>query len=183
MPSKKPRQFAAALYTLASKHGVEEEVRVSLKFVSSVYEGESFFRLFFFTTKVPPAEKVRILSSILGIQVHGIVLEFLGLLAERKEQEYLTSTASSFNTLYMDRMNVVFVTAFTAIPLDEDEYKQIYDRLEKSMEKEIRMKAKVDPQLLGGLKLRIGNTFLDGSVAKSLEKMGKSLLRGVTSPK
>lgn len=176
MLKKKPRQYATALYNLATKHDVVEEVYGSLKFVASLYEDNASFRLFFHTMKVEPREKVRILSSLLGDRVHRTVVEFLGLLAERKEHGYLRPAASAFEKVYRVRMNVISVTAFTAITLEKKEYGEICRKLETSLNKRVEMKAEVDPKLIGGLKLRLGNTFVDGSVTTQLDKMRESLL-------
>lgn len=176
MPRKRPRQFATALFDLAKKHDCVDQVNESLQFVASLYKDDRSFRLFFFTTKVQPREKVEVLASILGERVHRIVLEFLGLLAERKEHELLKETASAFDLLYRDRMNMVRVTAITSVPMGEQEYGTIYRKLESLLARRIQMNTDIDPRLIGGVKLRIGNVFLDGSVATQLEKMKQSLL-------
>jgi len=181
MLRKKSKQYATALYSVAKKHNIVNDVYESLKFLLSLYEEDLSFRLFFYSVKVLPDEKVTILSSILGDRVHRIVLEFLGLLAERKEHELFRASVSAFDLIYRREMNVVLVTAITAIPLEEIELREISKKLELLLEKHVEIKTQIDQQLIGGLKLRIGNTFLDGSIATQLEKMKQSLLELSTS--
>jgi len=176
MLKKKSRQYATALYTLAGKYGLTGEFHKSLKILVSLNSENPIFRRFFFSVKVSPQEKVSLLGSILGDDVHRLVLEFLGLLAEKKEQELLRDTFVSYDLQYKTEKKVVSVMATTALPLEEVEIKQIYQRLEEILEKHVDMKTEVDPLLLGGLKLRIGNVLLDSSVTTQLEKMKQSLL-------
>ena len=176
MLNKKPGQYGSALFALAKKSDLIDEFHSSLQFMASLFKTSSPFRLFFYTTRVSPEEKVALLRSIVGDRVHGSIVEFVGLLSEKKEQELLQATASAYDLHYKTEMNVVSVTATTAFPLNEVENGKIYQKLELFMKKRVDMKTEVDPQLIGGIKLRIGNTFLDGSIVSQLEKMKQSLL-------
>ncbi|MFQ6675827.1 MAG: ATP synthase F1 subunit delta, partial [Fidelibacterota bacterium] len=88
----------------------------------------------------------------------------------------LKTTAAAYEELYRKRTNRVLVTAVTSVSLEEKEYEEIRRRLESSLNKGIDMKTKVDSRLIGGIKLRIGNTFLDGSVSNRLERLRDSLV-------
>jgi len=176
MLRKKPKQYAAALFALAKKHDIFDELHESLKYLSTLYEENSLFRLFFYSVKVLPEKKVSILASILGDRVHRIGLEFLGILAEKKEHELLRATVSAFVRLYQSQMKVEAVTATTATPLEEAGYRQVLQKLEVLFGKQVEMKIDIDPRLIGGVKLRIGNTLLDGSIVRQIEKMKQSLL-------
>ena len=176
MPRKKAKDYAGALFAVARKNDIVDPIKESLNLVLYLHEKDMDFRVFFYTTKVEPSEKVNVFSSSLGDYLHTAVIGFLGLLAERKEQELLREVVNAFDVLYRRQMNVVSVTAITSIALEKGEYEQIHRRLKRSLDKRVDMETHVDPRLIGGLKLRIGNTFVDGSIATQLEKMKQSLL-------
>ncbi|MFQ6674279.1 MAG: ATP synthase F1 subunit delta [Fidelibacterota bacterium] len=176
MLRKKSKRYAGALFSLARDRHVEDRIYESLQVVSDLYDRDPFFRAFFYTTKAEPGEKVRILSQALGDRVQRVVLEFLGLLAEKREHKLLRPTISSFDALYRSRIDVVSVTTITSVPLGKAEVDEIHRRLETALAKRVDMATSVDPDLIGGVRLRIGNTVLDGSVETRLEKMKQSLL-------
>lgn len=176
MPRRKSTRYARALIDLAERYGALEEVNSSLKILSDLHEADRAFRLLFFTRRIEPSKKVEILSSVMGDRVHPIALEFLALLGEKRDHELLAPTAARYEVLFRRRTNRAFVTAVTSVPLGDEAYGEIHRRLESSLRKWIDLEKEVDPRLIGGIKLRIGNTLLDGSVSTRLEKLKGSLL-------
>jgi F-type H+-transporting ATPase subunit delta len=67
------------------------------------------------------------------------------------------------------------VTVSTTSPLNDNELNDLASGIEKKLEKKIEMESVVDPDILGGVKFRIGNTIIDGSIATRLQKLGASL--------
>jgi F-type H+-transporting ATPase subunit delta len=68
------------------------------------------------------------------------------------------------------------VTAYTAEKLDEDEINNISQVIESSMAKQVEMSTKIDESLLGGIKLRMDNLFIDGSLNGQLERLKIGLI-------
>ncbi|MFQ6616452.1 MAG: ATP synthase F1 subunit delta [Fidelibacterota bacterium] len=176
MPRRKSIRYARALLALAERLDAVDAVNHSLQILSDLFDKDSTFRLLFFTRKIEPSGKVEILSSVLGDRVHPIALEFLAILEEKREYDLLKSTSVRYERLHRQRTDRVFVTTVTSLALKEEEYDRIRLRLETSLKKRVDLKKEVDPQLIGGVKLRIGNTFLDGSVSNRLERLKDSLL-------
>ena len=73
-------------------------------------------------------------------------------------------------------LNLLVVTAYTAEKLDEDEINNISQVIESSMEKQVEMSTEIDESLLGGIKLRMDNLFIDGSLHGQLERLKIGLI-------
>ncbi|EKY27663.1 ATP synthase subunit delta, sodium ion specific domain protein [Clostridium celatum DSM 1785] len=78
--------------------------------------------------------------------------------------------------IHLDKLNVLQGIVKTTIPLEEYEYNSLVDKLEKKYKKEIILKKIVDPEILGGIYVRIGNDVLDGSVKTRLDDLEKLML-------
>lgn len=165
MPRRKSTRYARVLFDMAEREDAVEAVNRSLQILSDLVEKEPAFRLLFFTRKIETSGKVEILSSVLGDEIHRIALEFMGILGEKREYDLLKTTSVRYEALFNEKTNRVLVTTVTSEELEDTEYDEIHQRLERSLDKRVDLRKEVDPQLLGGVKLRIGNTFLDGSVS------------------
>ena len=64
----------------------------------------------------------------------------------------------------------------TTVPLEENEYNSLVDKLEKKYNKEVILKKEIDPEILGGIYVRIGNDVIDGTVKTRLDDLEKLML-------
>lgn len=88
--------------------------------------------------------------------------------------------AEDFDHLLDEQRGIVRASVKTAIPLDEAEKNQVMQQLAKVTGKQIKLETKVDPSLMGGMVLRVGDRVLDGSVKARLEALRQSLVERAT---
>jgi F-type H+-transporting ATPase subunit delta len=120
---------------------------------------------------------VNILKLVLGDLINPIVYEFFTLLAERNEYQMFISVATVYAKLQKESLNQIDVTAYSIVGIDRDIISTIVQGIEKSTEKKVELRTQPDKELLGGLKLRVGNTIFDGTIANQMAKMKKVLLQ------
>ena len=82
-----------------------------------------------------------------------------------------------FDAMVKDELNIVPVTAYVADELSVVEVADLQKTLEKSIGKDTKLDLKVDPSLLGGIKLRIENTYLDASIKTKMDNLRRELLQ------
>jgi F-type H+-transporting ATPase subunit delta len=87
------------------------------------------------------------------------------------------SVANLYAQLEKESLNQIDVTAYSIEGIDMDIISIIIENVEKLTGKKVELKTQTDKKLLGGLKLRVGNTIFDGSVANQMAKMEKVLLQ------
>ncbi len=176
-PDKRARQYAQALFNVARHTDGILAVRDSMLVIAYLLKKDALFKVFFQTTKIEPVVKVEILYSILQDHCHAITAEFFALLSERKEWKQFVPTLRAYQTIQRATLDVVTVTAAIASELDSVVVNDIEKVLETRLAKPVDFSTVIEPDLLGGLKLRIGNLFVDGSIATRLKRLRHDLLQ------
>ncbi len=102
---------------------------------------------------------------------------FLDFLLEYRRFESLTAIIEAFNTLYDEYKNIASGTAVSAIKLNEDELSRISQAYAKKYGfKELILTNKVDPSILGGIILKVGDRIIDGSIRTRLQQIREQLI-------
>jgi len=123
-----------------------------------------------------PAEKQRRVASLLPAEASPKFRQFLGLLVDKGHLGLLGEIAASFERL-VERGGVGTVAHVTsAIELTEEEKAQLRESLRKRFGAGLDLEFSVDPSLLGGVKVRVGDTIIDGSVAGRLATLRERLV-------
>ncbi len=100
------------------------------------------------------------------------------LLLEKGRLRYLASIAETFEYLANERRGRLKVAVASAAPLPGDDIERLKAELQEATGKTVLIETSVDPALIGGLVVRIGDRVLDGSIKHQLAAMRESLLRG-----
>jgi F-type H+-transporting ATPase subunit delta len=104
-----------------------------------------------------------------------MVSKLLGLLAERDRLVLLPDLLSAYRDRLLDYRNVVRAEVTTTAPLASEQVKAIEANLARASGRAVRLSAKVDPSIIGGVVTRIGSTVYDGSVTRQLQRMKEKL--------
>jgi ATP synthase F1 delta subunit len=93
--------------------------------------------------------------------------------------DMLPAVAAHFGRLLDESRGIVAATVSSAAPLDEDEEAAIRSRVEARTGREVRLTSEVDPELIGGLVVRVGDQWIDASVRGRLERLRDQLVAGI----
>ena len=132
--------------------------------------------------KVPLESRHQVLLNVLGGDALPQVANVVGLVLRRRRVDSLGDIAREFRRLYNRRAGIVEATATSALPLADDEVAAIRTRLEQMTKGKVELDMQVDPQLLGGVQVRIGDLLIDGSVRGRLERLRGRLASGQLTP-
>lgn len=176
-PNRHVKKYANALLTVSKELNCIPKTGNSLRIIDQLVKQEKVFRAFFYTRRIKPVEKVNILKAVLGDLINPIVYEFFALLAERNEYQMFMSVATVYAKLQKESLNQIDVTAYSIDEIDKEIVASIIQGIEKTTGKKVELRAQTDKELLGGLKLRVGNTIFDGTIANQMAKMKKVLLQ------
>ena len=176
-PNRRVRKYADALLTVSRELNCIPETGNSLRIIVHLVKQEQIFRAFFYTHRINPVEKVNVLKSVMGDMINLVVIEFFALLAERNENQMFMSVATVYAKLQKDSLNQIDVTAYSIDEIEKGTISSIIQGIEKSTGKKVELKTESDKELLGGLKLRVGNTIFDGTIANQMAKMKKVLMQ------
>lgn len=120
------------------------------------------------------ADKVGLLRKILGTRVSAVVLRFLGVVCQHGRFDLIRPIADRAAELFGESTGVVPVTIISAVELPADVESRVTENLSRALGKKIELSKTVDPQLLGGLQVRVADTVFDGSVQGRLERVRRN---------
>ena len=169
--------YARSLFEVASEQGRLDEVREQLGQFTDALESDRELQVFFFSPYFSTPEKEAGLErAVTGAD--PIFLNFLRLLIEKHRMPVLFRVRQRFESMWQDENKVLPVQITSAIALDEATVRSIGDRIGERTGRRIQLSADVDPDVLGGLVLRVGNSVLDASIRNRLENLRRSVARG-----
>jgi len=107
-----------------------------------------------------------------------LVQDFVGLVAERGRMDHLGEITEAYRALVDEELGQARARVRSAVPLTEEEKRQLGSRLEQALGKRILVEEHVDSTLLGGFVAQVGSLILDGSLDGQLARMRERLARG-----
>jgi ATP synthase F1 delta subunit len=168
------RVYAEALFDAAKKLKKLDEIRDQLgEFADALAESREM-QLFFFSPYFSSAEKEDGLDKALDAAEPELV-NFLKLLIEKHRMPVIFRIRRNLDALWAKENKRLGVTVTSAVELDPDVVESIGKEIEKQTGQTVELQSKVDPDVLGGLVLQVGNMVLDASVRNRLDKLRKSV--------
>jgi len=127
---------------------------------------------------IPLVERRAGLDRVLDGRVQAPVRKLAGLLLERARLSLLPRVAAEYRRLLNTHRGIVTAIVTSAAPLTDEETAAVRARVEQMAGARVELQAQVDPDLLGGLTVQVGDRFLDASVRGRLERLRGELLAG-----
>jgi F-type H+-transporting ATPase subunit delta len=175
--SSTARRYAEAAFEVAMRDGTLERWRAELDLAADVI-GDRRIVATLANPAIAGEKRAATLGEMLGGHVSGPVLNLVQLMLRRGRIEDLPRVASEFRRLDDQRQGIVHASVTSAAELTQDEVKELTARLEQTTGGRISLEVEVDPSLLGGLVVRVGDRMIDGSVRGRLERLRNQLLAG-----
>jgi len=169
--------YARSLFEVASDQDKADDVREQLAQFADALEEDRGLSTFFFSPYFSTEEKKDGLNKVLD-GVEPIFLNFLELLLEKHRMPVLHRIRRDYEELWREANKLLPVQVTTAIELDEDIVKSLGDRISEQTGQKVDLTASVQPDIIGGLVLRVGNSILDASIRNRLEQLRRQVARG-----
>lgn len=118
-------------------------------------------------------KKSGILDDLFGDKLHKMIISFFHIVIRKGRSEILYATAKEFISQYNIIKNVVKATVTSASPLSKENIDQIEEVVKQASKGEVILSAKVDPDLIGGFILKVGDKQFDTSLSSKLNKLKK----------
>ncbi len=176
------KTYARALIGAAKNAGVADQVIEQLGQLVDDYLAKSpELRAALASPRIDEDDKVRIIDRLFADEFDPILIKFLKVMAGRDRLGYVAAVRSAAETIHDEMMGRLVASVRTAVPLDDALRAQITDQLGSMMNKQVRLRESVDPDLIGGMIIRIGDRVFDSSVANQLDKMARRTRSGFSS--
>jgi ATP synthase F1 delta subunit len=168
------RVYARALFEVAKEHDRLDEIHEELdEFAAAVHDHRQM-AVFFFSPYFSTDEK----KTALKRAVEGadpLFMNFLEALVERKRMPVIFRIRSEFEELWDAEKKLLPVQITSAVQLDEKTVQSIGDRISERTGQKVELSSSVDPDLIGGIVLRVGNVILDASIRNRLYQLRKTV--------
>ena len=169
------KMYGGSLYDLAAEEGLETRILGELDEVQQLLKQNPDYLRLLSTPSIPKKERCGLLDEALRGQVHLYVLNFLKILCEKGTLRELSGCARAYRIRYNQAHGILEATAVSAVPLTEQQRAALHAKLESLTGKTIDLKTKVDAKVLGGIRLDIEGTELDGTVQKRLTSLRRDI--------
>lgn len=171
------RRYAEAAFGLAERDDALDRWRDDLRLAADIASDERVARVMS-SPMVPLAEREGLVERLLGKRVAKPACNLVRLLVRRGKLELVTGIAAEYQRLLNQKRGVVAALVTSAKPLTADEDTAIRARVAQLTGTTVDVLTAVDPQLIGGLTVRIGDRLIDASVRGRLERLREQLLAG-----
>ena len=168
------RVYASALFEAAKERSKLDAVREQLGAFADALAENREMQLFFFSPYFSSAEKEEGLGKALA-DAEPELVNFLELLIEKHRMPVIFRIRRQFDSLWAKENKRLGVVVTSAVELDPEIAKRIGSEIEEQTGNKVELQSRVDPDILGGLVVQVGNMVLDTSIANRLEKLRKSV--------
>jgi F-type H+-transporting ATPase subunit delta len=168
------RVYAVALFGAAKDRGKLDAIRDQLRQFVDVLNENREMQLFLFSPAFSSAEKIEGLKKAVS-DAEPELLNFLELLLEKGRMPVIFRIRRQFDALWAKENKRLGVTVTSAVELDPEIAKRIGAEIEEQTGNTVELESRVDPDILGGLVVQVGNMILDTSIRNRLEKLRKSV--------
>ena len=168
--------YARSLFEVAREQDKLDVVREQLgEFADAMHDSREL-QVFFFSPYFSTKEKSEGLAKAISGADETFV-NFLELLIEKHRMPALFRVRAEFDALWEEENKLLPVQVTSAVELDESTVKQIGDRISEQTGRKVDLSARVEPEILGGIVVRVGNSILDASIRSRLERLRKQVAK------
>lgn len=166
--------YAQSLFDLADQDDSTTSVETAyeeLNAVINLMDENATFAEFMQSVLIPVKNKRDSIKKIFSESISDLTLRFLLVLNDKERLGHISAIAAAYRELYWIKIGRMEVVAYTPKPMNEDESKHIIELIKNATGKDPVMTNAVEPAMIGGLKLRIGDKFIDASITTRLNQM------------
>ena len=171
------KKYAQGLYKVALKEENIAQFSVRLHSMKNILKSVPELNQLFITRRVQIEDKMVMLKNILGDKISDIVMDLMVLLIENGHMMLFGEVVKRFDYLKDKDSEIIKVQITSSSRLSDDEVQRISLNIENKIQKKVDVTMETDTSIVGGIKLRVGNTLIDGSVSNRLQKMRDTLIQ------
>ncbi len=166
--------YARSMFEVAQEHGSLDIVGEQLGQVAEALEGSKDMRLFFFSPYFSTQEKKDGMRRTI-VDADPTVANFLDVLVENHRLPAIFRINREYQRLWDAARDLLPVTVTSAVALDESVTSRIGDEIGRQTGRNVQLSTAVDPSIVGGFVVRVGNAILDASIRNRLEQLRKQV--------
>lgn len=169
------RRYSQALFATALKYDVVKSVEDDLNSIVGLLENDEEFREFIIAPYTGRDQKITIVVKMFSDRVTALTMQVLRVMLEKRREEEIIGVRDEYVTLRREHEGVVFAIVSSAYEIDEQQKTALLAKLEQTIGNKVEAEFKLEPNLIGGIRVAYGNYILDGSVRGALSSLRDKL--------
>jgi len=174
-------RYAKSLIDLAQEQNIVEVIKGDMELFLNTLKANSQLKAVLANPIVSHSKKVKILDLIFTDKVNKVSIAFFNLMVNKSRGEVLYTTAEEYINLYDIKNHITKATVVSAAALSDANKNKMIADIEAAIGGKIILTAKVDPSLIGGFVLTVGDRQVDTSIANDLSKLKKEFAQRVVA--
>lgn len=174
-------RYAKSLIDLALENKALEEIKGDMALFVATLKANTELQAVVKNPIIPLGKKNAILKAVFGEKINKITAAFLKIVVDKGRAEIIYGTAKEFLNQYNQYKNIVTAKVVSAAELTESAKTEIINKVKAVTGGEIKLSATVDPSLIGGFVLTVGDKQFDASIASSLARLKKDFTQKVVA--
>ena len=176
-PNKLAKLYSNVLFECANDISALGEVRDSISMLDDLVRSNVELKSFVQSKRLLREDKLKIFNKVLGSSIHGLVLGIVSYLSGMQTNKTIGLIKKYYLERYKNISNQISVQAIVSNNLNEKETTKLKENLDKVLGKDADLTIKVDASIIGGIKLRVENTFLDASIESQIKNIKLDLMK------
>jgi len=165
-------RYATALYELAHDAGSLDQVAADLAAIKTMLASSADARHLIASPLIPRAQQGKAMAEIIArAKIGDIARRFVGVIANNRRLAQLPEFIGSFESLVARRRGELEAEVTSALPLSQAQVNAIAGSIPGATGRKVRLVLKVDPKLIGGLRVKVGSRLVDASIAAKLGRL------------
>ncbi|HMD56162.1 MAG TPA: ATP synthase F1 subunit delta [Solirubrobacteraceae bacterium] len=173
------RVYGRSLFEVAREHGILDEIREQLGAFADALDQNRNLAVFFFSPYFSTAEQRDALARVL-VGAEQVFVNFLELLIENHRMPVIFRIREQYERLWDEENRTLPVEITSAIELDRETTEGLGRTIGERAGRTVTLAARVDPEIIGGLIVRVGNSILDASIRTRLEQLRRHVAQGAS---
>jgi len=176
-------RYAKSLIDLAEEQKLVEPIKGDMELFLNTLKASSELKAVIANPIVPHQKKIKVLEGLFAASMNKATIGFFNLMINKGRGEVLYATAGEYINMYDVKHNIIHASVVSAVALsDANKQKMIADII-ASTGGTVKLETKVDPSLIGGFVLTVGDRQIDTSIASDLHKLKKEFAQRVVPVK
>lgn len=175
--SRVAKRYATSLLELAIERGVLDAVKDDMELIRKTTAESHELDLMLHSPIVKADKKKVVFAAIFEKSVNALTLHFMNVITDKGREKILISICEAFAQEYRTHQGIVRVEITSARPMTEDERTAVNAKFQASGMDKLELTETVDPSIIGGLKIKVGDRLMDGSILKKLHQLQKQVTK------
>lgn len=170
------RRYATAFFELAQEQSQIDQIAKDVDVIAALVSAGGDFAAFIANATLRRDDQVAAMTAIARhLKLSALTERFLGLLAAKRRLSVLPGIASAVKGLIAEQRGEITAEVTAAQALDQSQIAEISAHLKKVLGKDVKINLQIDPDIMGGLIIKVGSKLMDSSVRTKLERLHRAL--------